>query len=193
MPRSSVLIVPVALSAIGALLTVGAAASSPAQAPGLAPPTSRVIADGVQSGEGYDVKRVRLASAVEGEKRAVVRVRFADTHEVGLDGVDVWFDIDRDKRPDAVLTAYPDSEYYLSEVDGWRDEGDEITDEGCVRARNRDDQFVIRFNPHCLATPKAFRVAVMGFRYDEEGYVARDWAPARRTLSKRVLSYTDAD
>ena len=179
---------PLVALVAGVVLAVGVApllAAGPAAAQ---PPRKVVVKDGEQSGEGYDVKRVVLRSAAEEGRRASARIVFAETPDSG-DAFLVWFDLDKDAKPDALLSAYAESEWWVARSKSWKKTGKGLTRSGCFALKNVDQGFVVRFDPHCLAHPKKVRVSVEGFGYDGDGVVDEDFAPGERGWSEPVRSY----
>ncbi len=176
---------PAALAGLAALTSVVLAATSAVPATAGAP-TKVVVRDGVQSGEGWDVQRVALSSAVPDGRRARVRLTFAETPDAG-DEFSLFFDLDDDDDPDARLDAAAQSEWTVRRARGWSDTGRGLNRSGCFGLRQAPRGFRISFDPHCLAEPGTVRVAVVGI--NGFGGSGRDWAPARRTWSNSVRSF----
>lgn len=169
-----------------AVLVASGSGSGPAAA---ALPTRVTVDDGVESGAGWDLRRVEVGSAVRGGRDGVVRLVTARQPRVGQ-AYSVWFDLDRDARPDAVLTAYVDSEWSVRRARSWSRSGASLDRSGCFDLDGVRRGYRILVDPHCLARPRSFRVAAAGFRHDlRTGEVERrDWAPAPRTWGPRVRS-----
>lgn len=179
------LLVPLVLGLLAAPGAIGPASA--------VAPTKVTVDDGVQQQVGWDIDRVTVTSAVQGGRDGVVRVVTARRPKVGQ-AYSVWFDLDRDRRPDAFLGAYPESEWFVSRARSWTRTGRDLGPSGCFDLDGLRRGYRITVDPHCLARPRTFRVAVLGFRYDPgTGEIERrDWAPAARTWSAPVRSFRAA-
>ncbi len=132
---------------------------------------------------GSDVRRVRVYSATDYEP-AVVSVRFAAEQRAGYDGISVWFNLDRDKRPEAVLHALAYSEYSINKTNSWTKTGKDILDKNCFQPDLSGDTATVEFTPNCFGQTKTMAISVSGDSYD-----GRDYAPSRFKWSKRIRAW----
>lgn len=173
----------VATAAALALVPAGPAAHA-------APPTERTITDPVDAQASYDIRKVRLLAAPAPGKRARIVVGHDRRVRVG-DGIDVWVDLDRDRKPDVYLTGMAFSEYAVYRARSFDGHGRDISDRGCFDLTMRARRSVVRFAPDCLGASRAFAVTVRSFRHGEPAGRA-DWSPRQERLSARVLSSVPA-
>ena len=163
----------VVTTALAASVLAGLCAS-PAQAD---LPTERTLRDGVQSGASYDIKKVILRSASPGEPAWVITT-FASEVVAG-DKFTVWFNTDKDTKPEMVFNAFAYSEYSFVEW-GSRRELD------CVSASLSGNKASIEFDPSCVAASRTMTVAVKAVDAERQG---RDKVGSPKAWPKRVRSY----
>jgi hypothetical protein len=152
-----------------------------------APPTERTMTDAIDAGASYDVLSVTARSAPAPGKRAKVVVKHDRRAESG-DGIDLWFDLDGDRVPDAYLTGMAYSEYAVFRTSSFEGHGRDISDLDCFSLKIAQRKAVVKFTPDCLGASTSYAVAVRSFRQGEPAAGA-DWSPGRERVSKKVLSY----
>lgn len=157
--------------------------TAPAQA---LPPTSRTLQDPVDRAAAYDIVGVSMRSAPTSKRPAVVKVSHG-RRVAGGDVIDVWFDLDGDKKPDVHVAGYAFSEFVVRRAKSFRADGKDISDLDCVRLSMAGTTSKLRLFPACLGDPVGFAVAV---KSSVSGAPARsvDWAPGTERFSKLVLA-----
>lgn len=129
-----------------------------------------------------DIRRV-VAEHVHTADRLRVTTRLSEV----VIGVELAVFIDsrpRNAGPEWKVSAYPDSEWALLRVDGWRDDGIPVRTCGRVSYGLDADRPVARATlpSSCLRLHRDVRVSV---RVRDAGH-GRDWAPAPRRLLPAV-------
>jgi hypothetical protein len=140
--------------------------------------------DGVQDGGGHDIVRVALRSAPANTTEASVTLTFDEAPAAG-DGQVIWFNLDADPRPEAVLTAYAYSEWQVARANGWNAEGININHKGCFTYRAKSKNVKVTFNPDCFAPASHVSVSAAGFHSDSKGSTL-DYAPGKKKWTAQV-------
>jgi len=117
------------------------------------------------------------------KKRLRIKTRL-DEVVVGVEYA-VYIDTRRNNAgPEWLISAYPDSEWVILRVAGWKDQGEQGPSCGRARYSLDSDPAVakVRVPSRCLNLGKRVRVSV---RMHDGGHGV-DWAPARRDFSHWV-------
>lgn len=167
-----------------ATLALVAAAAAPALAAGL------TVVDGDDSPIDADIDTVRIAHNIE---RIKVRVAFDDLHRDGRvtsQGVSIFFDTDPDDRgPEYRLGGGLNSgtDYTLSAVENWSDEGDPLQYCDYIgRIRWDRDIVTYKVDPPCFGDVDEVAVAVKAGEWTEDTGNRSDWMLGKKVFSDPV-------
>lgn len=137
---------------------------------------------------GYDVTKVTMYSASDYEP-AVVTIDFATEQSTTGEGMSVWFNLDADNKPEAVLHAGAGSEYLVRKTSDWDDfDGKIITGRRCFVPDLSGSHATVSFTPYCFGKPTTMAVSVSGNASSADDY-AQDFAPGEHRWSKRIQAW----
>lgn len=130
---------------------------------------------------------IHTLTARHGAAKVVVKTRFADLRRDAVAGMSIFLDTDRtDRGPEYRLgTGLSDgTDYLLSAVEGYGDDGSPVTD--CfyiLDLRWGRDVARTAIDRDCLGTPAEVRVSVKMRDDFDASHPITDWAPGRRRWS----------
>lgn len=164
--------------AVSLVAASGGAGASAAELPGYRSSTK----DAGDVKHRLDIRRVTVAADNVGEPAGLTVVAKS---ELGPnDAITVWFNLDRDRRPELRLDALAYSNFVVRRADGWGLKGRDVTSRGCLRPSVYGRTVSVEFAPACYAKdPQSFAIAVR--MYNDVRGIA-DWAPGRRTWMGRI-------
>jgi hypothetical protein len=172
-----------AAGAAAAAVLLTAFVTPPAQA---LPPTTRTVNDRVEPGKAFDMVKLTARSAPRSGRPAVVVVTHAREVKAG-DAIDVWFDLDGDKRPDIHVSGDAFSEFTVHKAKSFSEDGKDISGQDCARLAMAGTTSKVRLFPECLGSPISYAVAVKSSS-DGQPESADDWVPRTDKFTRKVLA-----
>lgn len=159
-----------------------------------APATAETVTvpDGDDTRILADIQKVRV---VHSAARVRVRIAFDDLMKrpkKRSQGISVFIDTDHsDKGPEYHFTGglNAGTDYVLSRVDNWADDGEHVT--GChqrLRINWRKDFAVATIGRACLGDPSTIRVAVKSGEWRKGKGTRYDWLTGRRAFTGPLAS-----
>lgn len=171
------------------------ATAAPVSAARAKTPWTITVNDPVMTGspQGYDITSISLTAASPYHD-AIATLVLSDRLSESGDAFTVWFNLDRDRKPEAGLWFYAGSIYEVRKVTGWSKKGKDVTG-GCHEVSGGEDMHTIEFDPNCFGNPKTMAISVETSHYDPQTqtYRAKDYAPGRHQWTKRVRTWNSHD